>query len=212
MHTTFYVGALQAFIAMGSYLGHEISLYQTLLDKGKVYLEQELYNGEYFIQKMIFKGLNAKDPTTVQSFSGAYSDEAKKLLEKEGPKYQYGAGCLSDGVLGSWISTMCGIEDIVDAEKIKNHLTSVHRYNLKLNLSDHANPQRPSFALGNEGGLLLCTWPKGGKDLRSSEHPVIDMMVKCAILSTNMNVGIGMPGRSLVMVTCKHSPACDMMQ
>ncbi|MBP9743826.1 MAG: hypothetical protein KBD41_00460 [Saprospiraceae bacterium] len=163
MHTTFYVGALQAFIAMGSYLGHEISLYQTLLDKGKVYLEQELYNGEYFIQKMIFKGLNAKDPTTVQSFSGAYSDEAKKLLEKEGPKYQYGAGCLSDGVLGSWISTMCGIEDIVDAEKIKNHLTSVHRYNLKLNLSDHANPQRPSFALGNEGGLLLCTWPKGGK-------------------------------------------------
>jgi hypothetical protein len=34
---------------------------------------------------------------------------------------------------------------------------------LKKNLSEHANPQRPSYALGNEGGLLLCSWPKGGK-------------------------------------------------
>ena len=40
---------------------------------------------------------------------------------------------------------------------------AVHKYNLKDNLSDHANPQRPSYALGEEGGLLLCSWPKGGK-------------------------------------------------
>ncbi len=39
---------------------------------------------------------------------------------------------------------------------------SVHRYNLKTDLSAHANPQRPSYACGKEGGLLLCTWPKGG--------------------------------------------------
>jgi hypothetical protein len=38
----------------------------------------------------------------------------------------------------------------------------VHRYNLKKDLSDHADPQRPGFALGAEGGLLLCTWPQGG--------------------------------------------------
>jgi len=30
-------------------------------------------------------------------------------------------------------------------------------------LSEHANPQRPSYACGAEGGPLLCTWPKGGK-------------------------------------------------
>src|SRR5262249_7984824 len=29
--------------------------------------------------------------------------------------------------------------------------------------SAHANPQRPSYACGSEGGLLLCTWPKGGE-------------------------------------------------
>ena len=27
----------------------------------------------------------------------------------------------------------------------------------------HDNPQRPSFAFGTDGGLLLCSWPNGGK-------------------------------------------------
>jgi hypothetical protein len=58
---------------------------------------------------------------------------------------------------------MCGLNDPVDPSKLKSHLLAVHKYNLKENLLEHANPQRPAFALGNEGGLLLCTWPKGGK-------------------------------------------------
>jgi len=58
---------------------------------------------------------------------------------------------------------MCGLNDPVSTDKIKSHLKAVHKYNLKDNLSDHANPQRPSYALGEEGGLLLCSWPKGGK-------------------------------------------------
>jgi hypothetical protein len=41
-------------------------------------------------------------------------------------------------------------------------LLSIHKYNLKHDLSEHANPQRPTYAAGDEGGLLLCTWPKGG--------------------------------------------------
>ena len=91
-----------------------------------------------------------------------YSPEAYELLKKEGPKYQYGKGCLSDGVLGAWIGSMCGLEDFIDGEKVKNHLESIHKYNLKKDLSEHVNPQRPAYALGNEGGLLLCSWPKGG--------------------------------------------------
>jgi hypothetical protein len=126
-------------------------------------METELYNGEYFIQKIQVNGLNAQNPATAKSMGGEYSKEAKELLEKEGPKYQYGLGCLSDGVLGAWIASMCGLEDPVETTKIKSHLLAVHKYNLKENLSEHANPQRPSYALGDEGGLLLCTWPKGGK-------------------------------------------------
>jgi uncharacterized protein (DUF608 family) len=163
MHTSFYIGALNAFAAMGEFLRKDVSKYRTLAALGKKFIETELYDGEFFIQKIQYKGLNAKDPTTEKSFGGEYSAEAKELLEKEGPKYQYGKGCLSDGVLGAWIARMCGLNDAIDPSKIKSHLLSVYKYNLKENLLEHANPQRPSFALGNEGGLLLCTWPKGGK-------------------------------------------------
>ena len=85
------------------------------------------------------------------------------LLEKEGPKYQYGKGCLSDGVVGAWLSLVCGLDEAIDRKKILSHLLSVHKYNLKRNLRKHVNPQRSTFALGDEGGLLLCSWPKGGK-------------------------------------------------
>ena len=163
MHTSFYIGALNAFTAMGEFLKIDVEKYRTLAALGKKFMETELYDGEFFIQKIQYKGLNAKDPTTEKSFGGEYSAEAKDLLEKEGPKYQYGKGCLSDGVLGAWIARMCGLNDAIDPSKLKSHLLAVHKYNLKENLLEHANPQRPAFALGNEGGLLLCTWPKGGK-------------------------------------------------
>jgi hypothetical protein len=52
---------------------------------------------------------------------------------------------------------------VLEAKKVASHLKAVHKHNLKRDLSSHANPQRPSYACGSEGGLLLCTWPKGGE-------------------------------------------------
>jgi len=165
MCTSFYLGALQAISEMGEFLGEDVSLYKDILAKGKQFMENELYNGEYFIQKIQWEGLDAPDPVKLAetSLSINYSEEAIDLLKKEGPKYQYGNGCLSDGVLGSWMALVSGLSDPLDNNKIKSHLISVHKYNLISDLRNHANPQRPAFALGNEGGLLLCTWPKGGK-------------------------------------------------
>lgn len=163
MCTSFYLGALKSITEMGTFLKKDISKYQELYSKGRQYIETALYNGEYFIQKIEYKELNAPNPATAKSFGGNYSPEAIAMLQKEGPKYQYGTGCLSDGMLGAWIGRMCGMADFIDPQKITSHLLSVHKYNLKKNLSEHANPQRPNYALGNEGGLLLCTWPKGGK-------------------------------------------------
>jgi uncharacterized protein (DUF608 family) len=165
MHTSFYLGALNAAIKMGTFMGEDVKLYQELYDKGKAFMEKDLFNGEYFFQKIVTQGLNAEDPVTAskKSIGGTfYSEEGKKLLEAEGPKYQYGTGCLSDGVLGSWISDMCGVDAGIDPAKIKSHLLSVYQYNFRSDLSDHSNTQRPSYAYGKEGGLLICTWPKGG--------------------------------------------------
>ena len=105
----------------------------------------------------------ARRPDGCQSFHTQYSPEATALLEREGPKYQYGHGCLSDGVLGAWIAACCGVEEILDPDKVASHVQAVYRHNFRRDLSGHANPQRPTYALGHEAGLLLCTWPKGGE-------------------------------------------------
>ena len=163
MCTSFYLGALAAATVMGEALGDEVSRYRDLLAKGKTFLETELYDGEYFVQRVEWKNLRAASPSDELSIGGTYSTEALALLNSEGPKYQYGSGCLSDGILGAWLAEVCGIEVFLDTEKVASHLRAVHAHNLKDDLSRHANPQRPSYAVGTEGGLLLCSWPKGGK-------------------------------------------------
>jgi uncharacterized protein (DUF608 family) len=165
MCTSFYLGALAAAIRMGSALGEDTSRYAGLLQKGRSFMEQSLFDGEYFIQQIKWQGLKAKDPVEASkgTWNSDYSPEAIDLLQKEGPKYQYGKGCLSDGVLGFWVAEMCGLGEIINQEQVRKSLKAIHRYNLKKDLSDHSNPQRPSYAIGSEGGLLLCTWPKGGQ-------------------------------------------------
>ena len=163
MCTSFYLGALQAAATMGKALGDEVPLYTELLLGGIRKADAELYDGEYFIQRIEWKNLRAKNPMENKSMVGSYSPEAVAILEKEGPKYQYGNGCLADGVLGSWLALVCGVGQVLPAQKVTSHLQAVHKYNLKHDLSDFANPQRPSYACGAEGGLVLCTWPKGGE-------------------------------------------------
>jgi len=163
---TFYLGALAAMVHMGEALGDDVSKYEELLNKGSARLQKELYNGEYFIQIVQKEGLDENfEPINPQDQSEAYRRTAE-IVNEQGPKYQYGTGCLSDGVLGLWMARACGIdEDLVDSDRVTSHLTAIHKYNLKRDLSQHANPQRPTFAMGDDGGLLLCTWPRGGKPL-----------------------------------------------
>jgi hypothetical protein len=163
MCSSFYLGALQSAVIMGKALRTDTQSYSEILQRGLLAVERDLYNGEYFIQKIEWKNLRAKNPVEAQSFGGGYSPEAVALLEKEGPKYQYGDGCLADGVLGSWLALVCGAGQVLHAGKVRSHLRAVHRYNLLQDLSTYANPQRPSYACGQEGGLLLCTWPRGGE-------------------------------------------------
>jgi uncharacterized protein (DUF608 family) len=163
MCTSFYLGALAAAIAMGKALNEEVAGYAELLAKGRKAMATTLWNGSWFIQKVQWDGLRAGNPTAMASMVGQYTPEALEILKREGPKYQYGTGCLSDGVLGDWIARCCGVGPVVDEKKTAKHLASVFKHNFRESLADHANPQRPGYAFPQEGGLLLCSWPKGGK-------------------------------------------------
>jgi len=155
---SFYLAALAAAVAMGSALGEEVDGYRELHARAAGYLAGELSNGEYLIQRVRWRDLRA----SVTAREGD-TPEATALREQEGPKYQYGTGCLADGVLGCWLAEQAGLAHGLDDELLRSHLQAVYRYNFRERLGDHANTQRAGYALGDEAGLLLCTWPHGGE-------------------------------------------------
>jgi uncharacterized protein (DUF608 family) len=161
MCMSLYLSALKAATLMGRALGENIERYSTLLTKCSRHIEEQLFNGEYFFQKTEWRNLRAKYPR-VDDDSPNYP-EFLELATKEGPPYQYGQGCLSDGVIGAWLSLMCGLDDVIDSGKVASHLLAVHRYNLRRDFIEHVNARRPYFACGDESGLLTCSWPRGGR-------------------------------------------------
>ncbi len=165
MHASFYLGALAAMAALAHESGHpqDAPYYEELARKGAEYIDAHLWNGEYYEQKVTTTGL--RDTSFARFAAGVTeaSPEEDRLLKAEGPKYQYGCGCISDGVLGAWLAGQCGVKTNQSREKIRQNLRSIFEYNFKESLWEHANCQRPGYALGDEPGLLLCTWPRGGK-------------------------------------------------
>jgi len=168
---SFYLAALRAAIEMGKTLDDDndnVKLYEKLLAAGTERMKKELFNGEYFIQIVQKEGLTRNfGPINPNDQAVGGYREIARLVNQQGPKYQYGTGCLSDGVLGFWMAETAGIDagTILPQDMTASHLRSVYKYNMRVDLSDHANPQRPSYAMGNDGGLLLCSWPHGGKPL-----------------------------------------------
>ena len=158
MCSTFYIGALQAASKIAKEINDPAAGYfHALYEKGRAYCESELYNGEYFYQHVAKEGLH-RNPAPDSDVPEVIAN-----FEKDGPKYQYGTGCISDGVVGAWLCHLAGITDIISRDKLISHLRSVYKYNFKRDLSSHINPQRPGYALNDEAGLLLCTWPRGDK-------------------------------------------------
>ena len=162
---SFYLGALAAMAALAREAGHpeDAAAYEALAQKGAQAIEARLFNGEYYRQEIMVDGL--RDTSFTQTLAALAEDDSEeaRLLKAEGPKYQIGSGCLSDGVFGAWLAQLCGVETPQKRQSIRSHLAAVYRHNFKRSLWEHANPQRPGYALGDEPGLLLCTWPRGGK-------------------------------------------------
>jgi len=149
----FYVGALLAGVEMAAELGDTEAEeeYRSLAQKGRKYLDRELFNGEYFYQKA-----DIHDRSLVERFQAqdVYWNEEKHQI-----KYQIGEGCGIDQLLAQWHADMIGLGDIFDREKVKSALGAIYRYNYKPRLGEIYNPWR-LFAIGEESGTIMCEWPK----------------------------------------------------
>ena len=165
MCTSIYIGALRAMAQMAKAVGQteDAGLYDELAQTGARYMDEHLFNGEYYQQHVQYEGL--RDDSFAQQIAHVdeSSSEMQKLLKREGPKYQYGSGCLSDAVIGAWMARTYGIETLLERKNVHATLRAIFKHNFKTDLSQHANAQRPGYAMGHEPGLLLCSWPQGGK-------------------------------------------------
>ena len=159
-----YVGALSAMAEMAKAVGaaDDAKAYGELAERAARFMESELFNGDYFQQKIQFKGL--RDQSFLERLQKSGEDPAQlQVMRREGPPYQYGSGCISDGVIGAWMADFYGVSTPLDRAKVRKTLRAIHRHNFRRSLVGHANCQRTGYAMEEEAGLLLCTWPQGGK-------------------------------------------------
>jgi uncharacterized protein (DUF608 family) len=152
---SWYLGALKAAAEMAAVLGEiePAAHYRALAAQGAAWTDAHLFNGDYYEQQIDLEAIHHSPVSTERSLGG----------QREGtPKYQYETGCLSDQVIGAWMARICGLGNILDAGHVRQALHSIYTHNFRTSLREHANAQR-IYAVGNEGGLLLCTWPRGGR-------------------------------------------------
>ncbi|MBE2268607.1 MAG: hypothetical protein IAE80_10295 [Anaerolinea sp.] len=135
--SVYYLAALRAAAAMARILG-EADLAERCDDAfrlGSQRVDERLWNGEFYVQR---------------------------LDDVDAHPYQHGLGCLSDQLLGQAHAHFLGLGDLLPREHVVSALNAIYRRNFRRGFRDHVNMQR-TFALGDEAGLLLCTWHEGGE-------------------------------------------------
>ncbi len=107
--------------------------YRAIFESGKKLTDAELFNGEYYHQKLPLEG-----------------------------NLQLGLGCTSEQVHGQLYSRMFDLEDIYGRENIHTALGSLFKYNFVDSSARRMNVHRV-YSVNDEAGILIATWPKGGR-------------------------------------------------
>lgn len=147
----FYLAALKAMAEMAAHMGEDNSEYLRMFENGRKFLNSELFNGEYYYQKV-----DLTDKSQLDRFENAgnyWNDEAGEI------KYQIGDGLIIDQCLAQWHANLMGLGQIYDKARLRTAMESLYRYNFKPAMRDFCNPCRV-FSLGGEAGTVMCEYPE----------------------------------------------------
>jgi len=149
-----YLGALRAGEDMARAVGDDESAreYRRLFESGRNWIDANLFNGEYYIQKVVGRVAEAVAPGLRVGMGGA---------NPLAPDYQMGEACLIDQLLGQYMAHVADLGQLLDETHVRKTLKSIYRYNFKPDLSEHEAVQR-IYALNDDGGVLIASYP-GGK-------------------------------------------------
>ena len=164
--TGFYLAALSAGAEMADASGEAetAALYREIFAKGRKWVNDNLYNGKWFIQKINVSDRSILDnyPTETGPVNIIVGDIYQQYWGEEHSeiKYQVGEGCLIDQVLPEWHARLYGLESIYDSEKFASAVDTIFENNFIERLGDIANPCR-IFGQEDESGTVICNWPEG---------------------------------------------------
>ncbi len=148
----YYLGALRACEEMARAVDDNAFAAECrrLFDSGSRWIDANLFNGEYYIQKI--RGVpKDKIAPALRSDMGS--------AQTENPEYQVGAGCLVDQLIGQYLAEVAGLGPLLDPKHIRATLESIYRYNYKRDLLEHNSVQR-TFVLNDEPALIICDYGK----------------------------------------------------
>jgi uncharacterized protein (DUF608 family) len=148
----YYLGGLRAGEEMAKAVGDNAAAadYRRLFDTGRKWIDANLFNGEFYIQKV--RGVK-KDLVAPSLRSAMGSDDT------ENPQYQQGEGCLVDQLLAQYLADVAGLGPLVDRAHIQKTAASIYKYNYKRTLANHDTVQR-TFALNDEAAIIVCDYAK----------------------------------------------------
>ena len=151
--TVMYLGALRAGEQMAGHLGDDpfASICRELFERGSRWVDEHLFNGEFFIQLVRTPG---KGKTIAKGLGGS--------ADIKDPPFQIGPGCEVNALLGQLFAHIVGLGDLVKRSHARKQLRSFMKYNFKQGFTGHFNHAR-SYAMNDESGLVMCTWPRGGR-------------------------------------------------
>lgn len=151
-----YLGALKAGEKMALFMNDKkfAEKCNRLFKNGSSWTDDNLFNGEYYIQKIYPVDSKA------QIADGLMANMGSKNLTD--PSYQLSTGCLVDQLVGQYMAHVLGLGYLVKEENVKTTLKSISKYNKKESMFEHFNNMR-SYAMGDEKALLMASWPQGGR-------------------------------------------------
>lgn len=124
--------------------------YRDVYEKGKKWVNENLFNGEYFYHK-----IDLKDKSIIDSYpetESYWNGEAKEI------KYQVANGCIIDQMLSDWHASIIGMPPVFDEGKREKALDYLFKNNFKASMREVTNMWR-NFALNDESGTVICTYP-----------------------------------------------------
>lgn len=148
--SSLYLAALRASAAMAADMG-DAEFAETcteIADRGRENFAKTLFNGEYFIHIP-----DSAHPETNST----------------------GNGCHSDQLLGQTYAWQNGLGRIVPKKQTVAALRSIYKYNFALDVGTYRTANEKTikggrwYAMPGEGGLIVCTWPKGGSEAASGK-------------------------------------------